>query len=260
MPIRDFASTRVFLRTPLFDGARVDLDRGQANYLVNVLRLGDGDTVLVFNGTDGEWRGRLASVGRKHWVLEIGTRTRPQPPMPDLHYLFAPLKQTRHDYMVQKAVEMGAGRLRPVLTRHGQVTRLNLERAEANAIEAAEQCGILSVPAIDEPVQLMALLADWQQNEGDRRIVFCDEGEEGTDPLSTLAGLPPSPLAVLIGPEGGFAEDERRALRERPFVTAISLGPRILRADTAAVAALALVQAALGDWRNAMPAPYRPRH
>jgi 16S rRNA (uracil1498-N3)-methyltransferase len=160
--------------------------------------------------------------------------------------------------MVEKATEMGAGRLRPVLTQHTQATRLNLERMEANAIEAAEQCGILSVPAVDEPQPLMAILDGWEKREGDRRIVFCDEAEGGADPVSILSALSPSPLAVLVGPEGGFSAGERELLRSLPFVTAIPLGPRIMRADTAAVAALALVQATLGDWRNAPPRPYSP--
>jgi 16S rRNA (uracil1498-N3)-methyltransferase len=248
MPIRDFTATRLFVREPLEAGAAIALDPKQANYLVNVLRLNAGAGVLVFNGADGEWLAHLASAGRKVWRLDIGERTRPQPPSPDLHYLFAPLKQARLDYVVQKAVEMGAGRLRPVVTRHTQVARVNRERMQANAIEAAEQCGILTLPVIDGPVPLTVLLDSWSAREGDRRIVFCDEGEEGADPLAVLASLPASPLAVLVGPEGGFDEGERRVLRSLPFVTAISLGPRILRADTAAVAALALVQATLGDW------------
>ncbi len=181
---------------------------------------------------------------------------RPQPAAPDLHYLFAPLKQARLDYMVQKAVEMGAGRLRPVLTQHGQVSRVNLERMESNAVEAAEQCGILTIPAIDEPVALRQLLETWPEREGGRRVLFCDEGEEGADPLAILSGLAPSPLAVLVGPEGGFSAEERQILRSRPFVTPLPLGPRILRADTAAVAALALVQAALGDWRTPPATPH----
>jgi len=254
--IRDFASTRLFVRASLADGANVDLDRTQANYLVNVLRLKEDDAVLVFNGADGEWRARLASAGKKTWRLTIGERTRIQPPVPDLHYLFAPLKHARLDYMVEKAVEMGASRLRPVITRHGQVARVNRDRMAANAIEAAEQCGILSIPQIDEPVALLALLDRWPVEEPTRRLIFCDEGEETSDPMARLAALKPTPLAVLVGPEGGFAEDERRALRACPFVTAISLGPRILRADTAAVAALAIVQAVLGDWRNPPPAPH----
>jgi len=248
--IRDFAATRLFLDAPLAEDAAVNLDPRQANYLVNVLRLADGDEVLVFNGADGEWRARLTTTGKKAWRLIAVAQTRAQTPRPDLHYLFAPLKQARLDYMVEKAVEMGAGRLRPVITRHTQVTRLNQGRLRANAIEAAEQCGILALPEIDEPARLMDVLGAWEKNDRDRRLIFCDEGEEGADPVGTLSALPPLPLAVLIGPEGGFAEDERALLRSRPFVTAISLGPRILRADTAAVAALAVVQAVLGDWRS----------
>jgi 16S rRNA (uracil1498-N3)-methyltransferase len=253
--IRDFASTRLFVDAALAAGAAVPLDARQANYLVNVLRLGEGDHVLVFNGRDGEWRAALQATGRKAWQLVAGERTRPQPPHPDLHYLFAPLKHARLDYMVEKAVEMGAGRLTPVITRHTQVTRVNLERMRANAIEAAEQCGILALPLIDAPRPLADVLAGWVAAEGRRRLIFCDEGEAGADPVGTLGKLPPAPLAVLVGPEGGFAEDERARLRAAPFVTAISLGPRILRADTAAVAALAVVQAVLGDWRTAASAP-----
>jgi 16S rRNA (uracil1498-N3)-methyltransferase len=256
MARRDATSRRLFVRAPLAAGGRVDLDPAQANHLVNVLRRRDGDDVLVFNGRDGEWRARLVAAGRRRWQVDVGDRTRPQPRPPDLHYLFAPLKQARLDYMVQKAVEMGAGRLRPVLTRHGQVARFNRDRAEANAIEAAEQCGILSLPAIDDPVALDIMIDGWPETAGDRRIVFCDEADGGSDPLSVLAALTPSPLAVLVGPEGGFAEDERRRLRACAFVTAIPLGPRVLRADTAAVAALALVQAVLGDWRDGTPAPH----
>jgi 16S rRNA (uracil1498-N3)-methyltransferase len=252
----DFRAPRLFVRAPLAAGARINLDRGQANYLVNVLRMKDGSEILVFNGRDGEWTARLAAEGRKSWRLEAGAAVRAQPAAPDLHYLFAPLKQARLDYMVQKAVEMGAGRLRPVITRHGQVARLNRARVEANAIEAAEQCGILSIPVIDDPVPLATLLDGWGEAEPGRRIVFCDEGEARADPLAILAALKPSPLAVLVGPEGGFAAEERGRLRTLPFVTALPLGPRILRADTAAIAALALVQAALGDWQAGAPAPH----
>lgn len=248
MPIRDFTSTRLYLDAPLSAGARVDLDSRQANYLVNVLRLAAGDTVLVFNGRDGEWRASLVSIGRRHWQVEADVMTRPQPAAPTLRLLFAPLKQSRHDYVVEKAVEMGVGRLSPVLTQHGQVNRVNRERVAANAIEAAEQCGILSLPSIDEPVDLTRLIEAWTAADG--RIVYCDEGEEGADPLAILLAMPAGEVAVLVGPEGGFSAEERALLRGRPFVTAIPLGPRILRADTAVVAALALVQAARGDWRK----------
>jgi len=250
-PRQDFTSQRLFLRAPLGRGARVDLDHGQVNYLVNVLRLADGARLLVFNGRDGEWQASLATEGRRRHVLLVDDLVRPQPAPLDLHYLFAPLKQARLDYMVEKAVEMGAGRLRPVLTQHTQVHKLNLERMEANAVEAAEQCGILSIPRIDEPSRLDTMIDGWTGEQPLRRIVFCDEGEEGNDPLAILAALPPSPLAVLVGPEGGFSVAERHLLRAQPFVTAIPLGPRILRADTAAVAALAIVQSVLGDWKSA---------
>lgn len=248
---RDIRSQRLYLRAPLAGGARVLLDRPQANYLVNVLRLRPGAQVPVFNGHDGEWQATLVDEGRKAWRLDVAAQTRPQPPSPDLHYLFVPLKQARLDYMVEKAVEMGVGRLRPVLSQHGQVARLNPDRIAAHAIEAAEQCGLLSVPTIDPPRPLVAIIDGWQEEEASRRIVFCDEQlVDDPDPLSILSRLEPSPHAVLVGPEGGFSDGERRLLRSRPFVTALPLGPRILRAETAAVAALALVQAVLGDWRT----------
>ncbi|MCC6983369.1 MAG: 16S rRNA (uracil(1498)-N(3))-methyltransferase [Bauldia sp.] len=247
MTEHDFAATRLFVDAPLAAGAAVPLDRAQSNYLLNVLRKAPGDFVLVFNGRDGEWLAVLEPAGRRDAVLRVDTQTRPQPEAPDLHYLFAPLKQARLDYMVQKAVEMGAGRLRPALTQHTQIHRLNLDRMRANAVEAAEQCGILSIPEIDEPRPLAAILDSWDPA---RRLIFCDEAADKADPVAALAGVPKGPLAVLVGPEGGFSAAERADLRARPFVTVIPLGPRILRADTAAVAALALVQSVLGDWRK----------
>lgn len=226
----------------------MDVTREQANYLLNVLRLDIGADLLVFNGQDGEWRAKIAESGRRQCVLEFVEQTRPQTPASDLVYLFAPLKMARLDYMVQKAVEMGVGHLRPVITRHTQVGRVNLERMEANVVEAAEQCGILALPKVHEPVELKALLDVWPGAEPGRRILFCDEADEGTNPLATLGRLSRGPVAVLVGPEGGFSEEERLVLRSRAFVVPIPLGPRILRADTAAVAALTLVQALLGDW------------
>jgi len=207
--------------------------------------------VLVFNGRDGEWRATLADHGKRALSLALGEQTRTQTSPLDLHYLFAPLKHARLDYMVQKAVELGASRLQPVLTRHTQVARVNLERMQANAIEAAEQCGILTLPKIAAPISLESMLA---QRKPERLLVFCDEDAEVKDPLAALAAARPpggtaAPLAVLIGPEGGFTEDERAALLRAPNLVRLALGPRILRADTAAVAALALVGAVLGDWR-----------
>lgn len=247
----DFTSHRLYLDAPLAEGARVELDRAQAHYLCTVLRLGEGAGLLAFNGRDGEWRMTLTLTGKKSAALLAQERVRPQPAPGDLHYLFAPIKHARQDYLVQKAVEMGATRLQPVLTRHTHAERINDERMRANAIEAAEQCGILFVPTVAPPIALDRLLADWP---GERLLIFCDEDAEA-DPLATLekarTGLAAgSPLAVLIGPEGGFDAPERASLLALPAVLRLSLGPRILRADTAAVAALAVVQAVLGDWRG----------
>ncbi|MEJ2377156.1 MAG: 16S rRNA (uracil(1498)-N(3))-methyltransferase [Pseudolabrys sp.] len=225
-------------------GAAVALDRGQVNYLRNVLRLGDGDALLLFNGRDGEWRARLSGAGKKALAAEPAERLRLQPPPPDLHFLFAPLKHARLDYLVQKAVEMGVSWLQPVITRHTQVARVNLERMRANVVEAAQQCGVLSLPVVAEPVPFDAAVI-----EVGRLLVFCDERAEVQDPVAALGAAPAGlPVSVLIGPEGGFAEHERAALLRRGNVARIALGPRILRADTAAVAALTLVQAVLGDW------------
>ena len=250
MPRYDFRTPRLFVADPLAAGATVALDPSQANYLRNVLRLGPGAPVLVFNGREGEWQATLAEGGKRKLALTVDRLTRAQTPAPDLHCLFAPLKHARLDYMVQKAVEMGASRLQPVLTRHTQVARVNLERMRANAIEAAEQCGILTVPEIATPLPFERLLA---ARDPARLLVFCDEDAEVKDPVAALNAARPRQgepaLAVLIGPEGGFTEEERAALLRAPNVVRLALGPRILRADTAAVAALALVNAVLGDWR-----------
>jgi len=245
MPIPDFARHRLFLEPALTDGARLPLEREQANYLLSVLRMKQDDTVLVFNGRDGEWLAAISVEGRKQASLTLVRQTRPQPPAPDLHYLFAPLKHARLDYMAQKAVEMGAGVIQPVLTRRTQVSRLNLDRMRANAVEAAEQCGILSLPEIRAERPLEAAL---EALEPERLLVFCDEAMAQASPVAALAQAQPGLLAVLIGPEGGFDEGERQRILARPGTLPISLGPRILRADTAAVAALALVQAIRGDW------------
>jgi 16S rRNA (uracil1498-N3)-methyltransferase len=246
MPELDFSAPRLFVDAPLGAGQSVALERNQSNYLGNVLRLSAGNTILVFNGHDGEWQARI--TGRKKAdSLEIVSQTRPQDRLPDIAYVFAPLKHARLDYMVQKAVEMGASRLQPVLTRHTQVSRVNSERMRANVIEAAEQCGILTLAAVTEPVPLDRYLG---QREAKRMLVFCDEAAEVRSPLQALQqGLAVADgIDILIGPEGGFAEEERTLLLRQPKTLRLSLGPRILRADTAGVAALALVQAALGDW------------
>lgn len=247
MAIHDFTSQRLHVDAPLAEGAEVPLGEAQANYLVNVLRLGEGARLLVFNGCDGEWRASIDVVKKRSCTLRVEALERAQEAGPDVDYLFAPLKRSRLDYMVQKATEMGVARLRPVLTRHTIADRVNTERMKANVIEAAEQCGILRVPEVTEPEKLDKVLAGW---DAGRRLILCDEVAEVKSPLEALAAVPNgTPLAVLIGPEGGFAPAEREALLAKPYVTGLSLGPRIMRADTAAVAVLALVNAALGDWR-----------
>jgi 16S rRNA (uracil1498-N3)-methyltransferase len=251
MPQLDFRSPRLFVDAALTVGATVALERSQSNYLGNALRLSAGDSILVFNGRDGEWQASI--LGRKRPDgLAIVAQTRPQDRLPDLAYIFAPLKHARLDYMVQKAVEMGASSLQPVLTRFTQVSRVNGERMRANVIEAAEQCGILSIAEVTEPVPLERYLS---QRRPERLLVFCDEAAEVTNPLQALRGEASGSggIDILIGPEGGFAEEERALLLRQPRTLRLSLGPRILRADTAAVAALALVQSALGDWGGPGP-------
>lgn len=247
MAVHDFTSQRLYLDAPLAAGARVAATPEQANYLGNVLRMQDGDAILVFNGRDGEWQATLARTGKRTLALEIAGQVRPQVAGPDIHYLFAPLKRARLDYMVQKATELGVARLVPVLTRRTVAERVNLDRLRANTIEAAEQCGILRIPEVAEPEKLERVLDRWP---ADRRLVFCDEAAATANPVAALTQISPqAPLAVLVGPEGGFDDAERQMLLGKPYTCPISLGPRIMRADTAAIAALALVNATLGDWR-----------
>lgn len=248
MPEFDFRAPRLFVDAPLGPGEKVTLERNQSNYLGNVLRLSAGESILVFNGRDGEWRAQIEGRKRPDG-LSIVARTRPQDRLPDIAYVFAPLKHARLDYMVQKAVEMGAARLQPVLTRHTQVSRVNVERMRANVIEAAEQCGILSLAEVVEPAALDRFL---ERRETSRLLVFCDEAADIGNPIEALqqALTATEGIDIVIGPEGGFAEEERALLLRQPRTLRLSLGPRILRADTAGVAALALVQAALGDWRS----------
>jgi 16S rRNA (uracil1498-N3)-methyltransferase len=242
----DFSAQRLYVDADLRAGASVACTAPQSNYLRNVLRLKPGDAILVFNGRDGEWRAEIAEAGKRATTLAIADQARTQEGGPDIDYLFAPLKRARLDYMVEKATEMGVARLRPVLTRRTTPERVNTERMRAHAIEAAEQCGILRIPEVHAPEKLDRVIAAWDPA---RPLVFCDEDSAETCPFTVLARIEPGPLGVLIGPEGGFDPAERELLSRQPFVTRISLGPRILRADTAAVAALALVNAALGDWR-----------
>ena len=236
---------RLYLDTELAEARNIALPREQAHYLTGVLRLAPGDPVAVFNARDGEWLAHLTEVSKKGAALRCERHVLDARPPPDIDYCFAPLKHARLDYVVQKATELGARRLRPVITQRTIAERVNLERMRANAIEAAEQCNLVFVPEVLEPVKLAKMLVEWQPA---RALIHCDEAAAIADPIAALRGKS-VPAAVLIGPEGGFTEEEKRQLASLPFVTGISLGPRIMRADTAAVAALSIVQAVLGDWR-----------
>jgi len=247
MPRYDFKSARLFVDSNIAAGSRIELDRNQANYLISVLRLKSGQEVLIFNGRDGEWAASVEVHGRKKAELVPSKLQREQPKPPNLQLLFAPLKQARLDYMIQKAVEMGVGSLRPAITEFTQVRKVNQDRMRANSIEAAEQCGILDIPAIVPASQLETCL---DEVDGETTIIFCDEEANCQNPLTALDGVNNRKIAVLIGPEGGFSQTERENLHKRPNVVAIPLGPRVLRADTAAVAALAIVQSKLGDWQD----------
>lgn len=245
MAIRDAGSQRLYVHDRLVLGQPVNLSDDQSHYLVNVLRAKTGDAVAVFNGLDGEWLARISTLGKRAARVTPELLSRPQMEGPDIDYVFAPLKHARLDYTVQKAAELGVRRLRPVITRRTIADRVNLERMRANVIEAAEQCGVLWVAEVHDPLPLAKLIENWDTS---RRLIFCDEAAAGRDPVAILNKLDPGPLALLIGPEGGFDEVERQLLNSKSFVVPISLGPRVMRADTAAVAALALLNATLGDW------------
>lgn len=238
------AKVRLYVDPPLAEGQPVPLRREQAHYLFAVMRLSPGDEVLAFDGHSGEWRAEIAEAGRKGGSLLCRERVRPPQPPPDLWLLFAPLKKARTDFIVEKAVEMGAARILPVQTDFTNAERVRQDRLQAHAVEAAEQCGATVVPEVAGLARLDRVLADWPEG---RRLVWGDEASEG--PKARLDDAKPGPSAILVGPEGGFSVAERERLRALPFALPLGLGPRILRADTAAVAALALWQAALGDWR-----------
>ncbi|MGY9005312.1 MAG: 16S rRNA (uracil(1498)-N(3))-methyltransferase [Alphaproteobacteria bacterium] len=247
--------TRIFVEDPLESGQSLGLKPTQAHYLRHVLRLSAGDTIAVFNGRDGEWRATIAGFGKGWASVDVIDQSRPQTPEPDLWLLFAPIKYARIDYLAQKATELGASVLQPVLTARTSVSRVNTDRLAANAIEAAQQTGRLSVPEIRAPLGLKTALEGWDET---RRLMFCDESGSGAPIAEALIATKPgasqsNPWAILIGPEGGFDITELDALKKLPFVTPVSLGPRLLRADTAAVAALACWQAVLGDWVGSSP-------
>ncbi|MQA67286.1 MAG: 16S rRNA (uracil(1498)-N(3))-methyltransferase [Alphaproteobacteria bacterium] len=242
---------RLFTAAALAAGGRVALGADQAHYLRNVLRLGKGDRIALFNGRDGEWSAVLVALAKGGAEAEVEALCRPPAAEPDLWLLFAPIKHARVDYLAQKAAELGVARLVPVLTDHTMVGRVNTGRLAANALEAAQQTGRLTVPEVAAPVRLLDALAGWDPA---RRVMLCDESGKGPPVFEGLRNVPRGgPWAVLIGPEGGFSEGELDALRKLDFVMPVSLGPRLLRADTAAVAALACWQAALGDWSQKVP-------
>jgi 16S rRNA (uracil1498-N3)-methyltransferase len=243
----DFSAQRLFVTDALAPGAELAPPAEAQNYLLNVLRLREGDPIILFNGRDGEYLAHLAQATRRSAKMRVEKQLRAQTPPADLDYCFAPLKQARLDYMAQKATEMGAGRLVPVVTRRTQVRRVNCARLRANAIEAAEQCGVLAPPEVPEAVELPAFLAAFPAT---RLLVFCDEDAPIANPVVALSGREAASVSVLVGPEGGFDAAERERIARAPNVLRISLGPRVLRADTAAVAALAVIQATIGDWNG----------
>jgi 16S rRNA (uracil1498-N3)-methyltransferase len=227
---------RLFVDETLADGAGVTVD---GNYLAAVLRLGPGDRVKLFDDRTGEWLAEIVEAGKKRVILRVGARLKEREEVPDLWLMFAPVKRGRIDWLVEKATELGVKRLLPVVTRRTVVDRLNRERLRAHAVEAAEQCERTALPELVEPRKLDAALKSWPE---DRRLWFADEA--GGEPFAPL----PGPAAILIGPEGGFTDEERLAIRALPQARPVSLGPRILRADTAALAAIALWMGAAGDW------------
>ncbi len=259
----DGRQPRLYVETVLAAGAMVELDAERAHYLRNVLRLGEGDAVKLFNGRDGEWRASVQALGKRGGILQVQALLREQRDEPDLWLVFAPIKRARIDFIAEKATELGVSALAPVFTRYTAMSRVNVERLRATALEAAEQTERLSVPEVREPMPLASLLQSWPQ---ERRLLLADESGGGLPIGAALRDMDAAerarPWAVLVGPEGGFHRDELDLLRNLDFVTAVGLGPRILRADTAALAALSCWQALAGDWERPtprLPLDYRRR-
>lgn len=248
MPRTYKSLARLYVESDLTSGAVIEVGRDQANHLVNVLRLKEGEAVVAFNGRDGAWLAKLTHAGKRGATLELDVQVAHQTPASDLWLGFAPLKVGRLDYLVQKATEMGAGTIQPVITKFTQA-RTRPDKLHAYTLEAAQQCEVLSLPVVAPEIGLTPLLDDWRTSQGLRRLLYADEAAGSSSPVEQIRWLKGLPVGVLIGPEGGFSDEERELLLAQEFVIPISLGPRILRADTAAVAALALVQAIIGDWR-----------
>ncbi|MCI4664536.1 MAG: 16S rRNA (uracil(1498)-N(3))-methyltransferase [Neomegalonema sp.] len=238
---------RLYLNEPLASGAEIGLGRDASNYLIAVMRLGEGAVCTVFNGEDGEWRAQIATAHKRAAQLRILEQRRPAAPPPDLWLLFAPIKKARTDFIVEKATELGCRRILPITTRRTQSERVNLERLQAHAIEAAEQCELVFAPDVAPPQRLDDALASWDPA---RRLFFCDEARDARPMSEAVGAQPHESAAILIGPEGGFTPEEREKLLRQPFVTPATLGPRILRADTAAAAAVSIWQDVQGDWRG----------
>jgi 16S rRNA (uracil1498-N3)-methyltransferase len=239
---------RVYVEPALAAGAVIDLDKDHAYHLVNVLRLREGDAAVLFNGRDGAWLGKITRARKNGATVELDVQVAHQTPPSDLWFGFAPLKVGRLDYLVQKATEMGAGTIQPVITKFTQA-RTKPDKLEAYVLEAAQQCEVLTIPRLAPETPLTPLLDGWRQTQGLRRLLFADEAAGSSSPVEQISWLKGLPVGLLIGPEGGFSDEERELLLSQDFVVPISLGPRILRADTAAVAALAVIQAIIGDWR-----------
>jgi len=250
MPRHNKHLNRLFVETDLADGQSVKMDKPQTNYLLNVMRKKEGDQLVLFNGRDGAFLAQISDAYRKGATIELVERIAEQTLASDLWYIFAPLKSARLDYMVQKATEMGVGHIQPVITQHTQLMgSLKIDKMRANAIEAAEQCEILSVPTVYDDLSLVKLIENWVNTQGSRKLIFADEAAPASGAAQSLMSIKDQPVALLIGPEGGFSTDERELLLSQEFCVPISLGPRILRADTAAVAALAIIQSNIGDLR-----------
>ncbi len=243
----DFSAQRLFIDHDLNHGNIYSCSPSQNNYLINVLRLKTNSQIFVFNGKDGEWLATIEIVKKNSCQLVISEKVRDQEYGPDIEYLFAPVKRSRLDYMVQKATELGVKSIQPVVTRHTIVDRIKEERLKANVIEAAEQCGILHIPEVLGIEKLEKILDQWNKQ---KTLIYCDESAPVKNPIKALQSISKGPVTILVGPEGGFNHQEQERLRSLSFVTAISLGPRIMRADTAAVAVLSLVNAVIGDWGN----------